>query len=75
MAWCPQCRSEYRDGFAVCADCGTDLVESLPPFTEAREPTGPFRPDDDLVETTTLSAVEAELVAAQLRGAGIPAAV
>jgi hypothetical protein len=77
--WCPQCRSEYREGFAVCADCGAALVDSQPPHAE-RQPTdrkivGPFLPDDDLVEIATTSAVDAELIAAQLRGAGIDAAV
>ncbi len=27
MPWCPKCRSEYREGFTVCADCGCALVE------------------------------------------------
>ena len=27
MAWCPKCKSEYRDGFTVCADCGSELVD------------------------------------------------
>lgn len=25
--WCPKCKTEYRDGITVCADCGSDLVE------------------------------------------------
>ncbi|MBQ8765302.1 MAG: hypothetical protein IJZ16_00685 [Clostridia bacterium] len=29
MPWCPKCKSEYREGFAVCSDCGTELVDSL----------------------------------------------
>ncbi|MBE6932563.1 MAG: zinc ribbon domain-containing protein [Ruminococcaceae bacterium] len=27
--WCPKCRSEYREGFAVCSECGTALVAEL----------------------------------------------
>ncbi|MCM1214357.1 MAG: TFIIB-type zinc ribbon-containing protein [Lachnospiraceae bacterium] len=27
MPWCPKCKSEYREGFTVCADCGCALVE------------------------------------------------
>lgn len=27
---CPECRSDYRDGYTVCADCGVPLVEELP---------------------------------------------
>lgn len=30
MPWCPKCKSEYREGFAVCADCGSELVEEEP---------------------------------------------
>jgi hypothetical protein len=27
--FCPNCKTEYRPGFAKCTDCGTDLVEHL----------------------------------------------
>lgn len=30
MPWCPKCRSEYRPGFEICADCGCKLVEEEP---------------------------------------------
>jgi hypothetical protein len=77
--WCPECRSEYRERFAVCADCGVALVETLPPRADRekadRKIVGPFSPDDDLVSIATTNAVHAELIAGQLRGAGIPAAV
>lgn len=30
MPWCPKCKTEYREGFSVCADCGSELVEEEP---------------------------------------------
>ena len=27
---CPQCESEYRDGFTRCSSCEVDLVDALP---------------------------------------------
>lgn len=30
MPWCPKCKTEYREGFTVCADCGSELVRKLP---------------------------------------------
>lgn len=30
MPWCPKCKTEYREGFTVCADCGSKLVEDEP---------------------------------------------
>ncbi len=30
MPWCPKCKSEYREGFTVCAECGSKLVEEEP---------------------------------------------
>ena len=30
MPWCPKCKSEYREGFTVCADCGSQLMEEEP---------------------------------------------
>ena len=29
MPWCPNCKTEYREGIKVCADCGAALVAEL----------------------------------------------
>ncbi len=29
MPWCPNCKTEYREGIEKCADCGSTLVKSL----------------------------------------------
>jgi len=79
--WCPKCRWEYREGFTVCTDCGSALVDSLPPSTERRERThgpaarGPITEGDDVVPLVETNIVEAELIAAQLGTGGIPASV
>lgn len=36
MPWCPNCRSEYREGFTECADCKVALVDELPPVAEKK---------------------------------------
>ncbi|MFH0778178.1 MAG: DUF2007 domain-containing protein [Candidatus Eisenbacteria bacterium] len=28
--FCPKCKSEYREGFVTCSDCGVPLVAELP---------------------------------------------
>lgn len=33
--FCPNCRSEYRVGFAWCKDCDVALVDELPAETKA----------------------------------------
>ncbi|PKM81127.1 MAG: hypothetical protein CVU88_04145 [Firmicutes bacterium HGW-Firmicutes-13] len=31
MPWCPNCKSEYREGFRICTDCKVELVQELEP--------------------------------------------
>lgn len=46
--FCPQCKAEYRSGFARCADCGVELVWELPATALAvLEPVEPSHPEDD----------------------------
>jgi hypothetical protein len=35
--FCPVCKSEYREGFTKCSDCGVDLVKQLADDSEAKE--------------------------------------
>ncbi len=40
MPWCPNCKTEYQEGYTTCADCGTTLVDHIDQIEqeEASEP-------------------------------------
>jgi hypothetical protein len=62
--FCPQCGSEYREGYTRCADCDVALVDQPPP-----EPSHEL----DLVllhETSDVTALP--VIKSVLDGAGIP---
>lgn len=37
MPWCPKCKNEYYEGIKVCADCGSELVDSLEEWEKAEQ--------------------------------------
>jgi len=41
MPWCPECGTEYREGFTRCSECGVDLVDAPPPASAAPQAPGP----------------------------------
>ena len=41
---CPNCKTEYRDGFYICGDCNVDLVKNLNVIGSS----GGFNPDEPL---------------------------
>jgi hypothetical protein len=66
MAYCPNCKSEYVEGVTKCADCGADLTAELK------------EDDEQNVEGMEIvfscsQLYEAEMVKANLEGAGIEA--
>ncbi len=62
--FCPQCRTEYREGFDVCADCDIKLVEVLDP-----------EPDPEFVEydcvLQTYNPADIAIIKSLLDGEGI----
>ena len=59
--FCPKCRTEYREGFSVCADCNVDLVSKLlpelePEYIEYEEIMATYNPADVAVIKSILDA-------------------
>jgi hypothetical protein len=66
--YCPQCRTEYREGFTECADCHVPLLAGTPP----PEP-DPFDPSLELVVVLeSNSGVQLAMAKGLLEEAGIP---
>lgn len=67
--YCPQCRTEYREGFTECSDCRVPLVRGMPP----RGPHNGLDPSLDLVEVLeTRDAIQLAMARGLLEDAGIP---
>ena len=75
--YCPQCRTEYRPGFEICADCGAYLVHELPPdpgVAAPRDVEPGLGPNPAAVFTSGRD-TDAEIVRGVLEGCGIPARI
>jgi hypothetical protein len=71
IVYCPECRTEYREGFTECSDCRVPLLPGSAPAEADVE--APFNPDMDLVVVLeTNEPFEVALAKGMLEEAGIP---
>jgi hypothetical protein len=70
MSYCPNCKTSYIEGIKNCADCGAELIEGEIPLKNEAETT-----EEMEIVYTCGKVYEAEMVKANLEGAGIEAFV
>jgi hypothetical protein len=77
MKHCPKCRSEYRDGFQTCSDCGSPLVGKLPDVPGETVPEAElvpvFDPPDPLIGQSLAALLEDNGIKCVLKSEQIPA--
>jgi hypothetical protein len=66
--FCPQCKSEFREGFVRCARCDKALIDALPPEPQ-------FVHFSPTVVFTSSNIHEAHLVKSLLEGGGLKVVV
>ena len=72
MPFCPVCKTEYRQGFTVCSDCGHALVDSLPAGPEQEKETDIYIDDEPAFLVSGNSEIECAIIEGCLRSANIP---
>src|SRR5712691_8006872 len=75
--FCPQCRTEYREGFFRCSDCDIPLVDQLPvdrPVTN-RQPGSETDHPELVVLRAFPTVIEADLAKSALDSVGIDSMV
>ena len=75
MPYCPDCKTEYREGFTTCSDCGKQLVGGTPTENTNAENATPKQTASNEMILLTLAddQFECDLICNMLRESGIPA--
>lgn len=68
--FCPKCRAEFREGYAFCRKCNTDLVEELPPLEMEKKITYTQNPETFLISVCDDG--QAKIIESLLRAYQIP---
>jgi hypothetical protein len=72
MAWCPNCKEEYRDGFFKCADCGAILVDKLPQESNIQKNTDFNIHIEPCLLISVSDEIQAKLIEGLLKNSNIP---
>ena len=81
MPWCPNCKTEYRNGFFVCHDCNVELVNQLPYKDKPESITGEssmgkediiYHFDEETYLITAVDNNQANLIESLLKSYNIP---
>ena len=58
--FCPKCRTEYKNGITVCADCDVPLVDALPEKEEL-PPEPPYKAYEGLYSSAEIAVIKSIL--------------